>query len=153
VVSLFFESSSPGQKSKKSSKSTIGKGCPGDGAGAALKRAFVAIDKEFLDLHGGRLPTTGSCGLLCYIEHGVLWSAIVGDSRSAHSIPWILKASAVPDLSISPCVCRAIIVRRKRCPRGLNLTEDQNTSNRSECAKVISRSGDPGMYWSMRFHS
>ena len=72
---------SPGQKQKKGEKSTAGKGSGGDAAGAALKRAFMTIDKEFLDQHGCRLPTTGSCGLVCYIERGVLWSAIVGDSR------------------------------------------------------------------------
>ena len=82
VANLFFEAGSPGQKQKKAGKSAVGKGSGGDAAGAALKRAFIAVDKQFLDQHGRRLPTTGSCGLVCYIEHSVLWSAIVGDSRS-----------------------------------------------------------------------
>ncbi len=80
VVSLFFEAASPAKKQKKGADGDS-KGGGGDEPGAALKRAFVEIDEEFLNQHGRRLPTTGSCGLVCYIERGVVWSAIVGDSR------------------------------------------------------------------------
>uniref|UniRef100_A0A7S0NBD2 PPM-type phosphatase domain-containing protein n=1 Tax=Cryptomonas curvata TaxID=233186 RepID=A0A7S0NBD2_9CRYP len=82
VVSLFFEAASSAQKQKKAAAAAGGsKVGSGDEPGAALKRAFVEIDEEFLNQHGRRLPTTGSCGLVCYIERGVVWSAIVGDSR------------------------------------------------------------------------
>jgi hypothetical protein len=82
VISLFFEAAGPAPKQKKAAAEGGSKVDSGDDPGAALKRAFVEIDEEFLNQHGRRLPTTGSCGLVCYIERGIVWSAIVGDSRS-----------------------------------------------------------------------
>jgi serine/threonine protein phosphatase PrpC len=102
VVSLFFEAASPAQKQKKAAAEGDGNKGNGDEPGAALKRAFVEIDEEFLNQHGRRLPTTGSCGLVCYIERGIVWSAIVGDSRFWHlfsnpktSLPFTVFADLV----------------------------------------------------------
>lgn len=77
------------------------------------------MDTRFLEAHGAANPTCGSCALLCLLEGGALYAAIVGDSR-------------------------AILVRRgaKGAVSGLPLTVDQNTSHAGECAKVVARSGD-----------
>ncbi|KAJ1494053.1 phosphatase 2C-like domain-containing protein [Baffinella frigidus] len=85
-----------------------------------MKETFQAVDRRFLEGQGTSNPTCGSCALLCLLEGGSLYSAIVGDSR-------------------------AILVRRgeKGVVTGIPLTIDQNTSHDGECAKVVARSGDP----------
>ena len=74
LTSLFF--------SGTEQKSSRGDGSRREEARDALKQSFLAIDGEFLDTHGKKSPTTGSCGLACFVEGGVVWSAVVGDSRS-----------------------------------------------------------------------
>ena len=71
--------------------------------GVALKQAFLAIDSEFLDRYGRVSATTGSCGLVCYVEDGAVWSAIVGDSRSG-------SLSCFPPLPLGICLPASLSV-------------------------------------------
>ena len=40
------------------------------------------MDTRFLEAHGAANQTCGSCALLCLLEGGALYAAIVGDSRA-----------------------------------------------------------------------
>lgn len=105
------------KKSKKPEEAT--RGSKDDPTRQALKDTFRAIDLQFLEAHGQDHPTCGSCGLMCVLEEGCVWTANAGDSR-------------------------AILVRRKERggAEGVALSEDQNTSCPAECAKVVARSRD-----------
>jgi hypothetical protein len=83
IACLFFSSvSKEARKGEDGSHlNAAGQSCKNNEPGKALKKTFLAIDSEFLDLHGKKNPTTGSCALACYIEAGAVWSAVVGDSR------------------------------------------------------------------------
>jgi hypothetical protein len=80
LESLFFSTGG-----KETRETGSGRSDDGDDARRALKKSFLAIDSEFLDTHGKKSPTTGSCGLVCFLEAGAVWSAVVGDSRSTCS--------------------------------------------------------------------
>lgn len=79
LENLFFSAS--GGKEPRGAGSTRSSD---NDARAALKRSFLAIDEQFLDTHGKKSPTTGSCGLVCFLEAGAVWSAVVGDSRRVY---------------------------------------------------------------------
>jgi serine/threonine protein phosphatase PrpC len=48
----------------------------------ALKKAFEAVDKQFLIEKGKAHPKSGSCAVLCYIGGGNVWTSNLGDSRA-----------------------------------------------------------------------
>ncbi|EKX50078.1 hypothetical protein GUITHDRAFT_104473 [Guillardia theta CCMP2712] len=91
-----------------------------------LKTLFARLDDTYMSNYGAQNPFCGSCGLLCHVSGGSIWSANVGDSR-------------------------AVVVRRAEngVLKAIRITSDQNTSCARECEKVCKRSGD---FYAIRLH-